>query len=65
MNRWSSKSSRFTNPSKFLDQDDQEKKISEHVQDAYAYGNKIRAMCSGRRILEDRTNYELLNAYRL
>lgn len=59
-----SKLSSFTNPSKY-DTDDQEKKLQEHVQDAYAYGKKIRAMCAGRRILEDRTSYELFNAYRL
>ena len=62
-----SKLSSFTNPSKY-DIDDQEKKLAEHVQDANEYGKKIRAMCAGRRILEDRSNrdnYELLNTYRL
>lgn len=60
-------------PSKFVDD---EERMDRYVRDACAEGDKIRAICATRRILEDRseaaqsnsvgkTQRDLLNAFRL
>lgn len=49
-------------PSKFVDD---EERMDRYVRDALAEGDHIRKITAGRRILEDRTHSDLMNAYRL
>lgn len=49
-------------PSKFIDEDE---KMDRYVRDAAREGDRIRTICATRKILEDKSQRELLNAFRL